>query len=140
MNDVEPREILKKYNSIVVYGMSANPEKASHVVPKYLSEHGYQIIPVNPKEEKILGRESYSRLQDVEEQIDIVEVFRPSGEAVSIVEECLERKKKRGDVAVIWLQEGIRNEDARNLAEKNGITFVQDRCMYKEHRRSIMQK
>jgi hypothetical protein len=68
-----------------------------------------------------------------------MEVFRPSEEALSIVQEAIARKKEKGDVAVIWLQEGIRNEEAKMLAEKNGIIFLQDRCMFKEYNRAFSE-
>lgn len=128
-------EVLKKYRTIAVYGMSTNPEKAAHRVPAFLASKGYTVIPVNPGADMILERRCYHSLQEVEERIDIVEVFRPSAEAGAVVQEALARKKEWGDVAVIWLQEGIQNEAAKTLAEKNGIIFIQDRCMLKEYNR-----
>ena len=98
---------------------------------------GYAIIPVNPSADMILNRRCYHSLKEVDEHIDIIEVFRPSEEALSIVQEAIERKKEQGDIAVIWLQEGIRNEEAKMLAEKNGIIFIQDRCMFKEYNRAF---
>ena len=133
-NELIP-EVLKKYRTIAVYGMSTNPEKAAYRVPAFLLSMGYIIIPVNPGADVILDRRCYHSLQEVEEQIDIIEVFRPSEQAGAVVQEALARKKERGDVAVIWLQEGIQNEEAELLAEKNGIVFIQDRCMFKEYKR-----
>lgn len=133
--DSELRMIFEKFHTIAVYGMSKNPEKPAHTVPAYLGSRGFQIIPVNPSAATILNRPSYPNLQSVPESIDVVEVFRPSAEALTIVQEAVERKKERGDIAVIWLQEGIKNDDAKRLAEEHGITFVQDMCMYREHRR-----
>jgi hypothetical protein len=129
------REIFKKYKTIAVYGMSKNREKPAHTVPAYLLLQGYTIIPINPSAEEILNRKCYPTMKAVEETIDILEVFRPSDEAPDIVREAVERKRERGDIAVIWLQEGIINDVARRLAEEAGIAFVQDRCMYKEYRR-----
>jgi predicted CoA-binding protein len=89
---------------------------------------------VNPSAESILERKSYASLQAVEGHIDIVDVFRPAKEAVTIVQEAVERKKEKGDIAVIWLQEGIESDEARRLAEENGFVFIEDRCMLKEHK------
>ncbi len=129
------REIFKKYKSIAVYGMSKNREKPAHTVPAWLLLQGYEIIPINPSAEEILSRKCYPNLKAVEETIDILNVFRPSDAAPGVVREAIERRRKRGDIDVIWLQEGIINDEARRLAEKAGIIFVQDRCMYKEYRR-----
>ena len=129
------RDVLKKYRTIAVYGMSKNPAKAGQSVPAFLLSKGYAIIPINPSVDMILNRRCYHNLKEVEEHIDIIEVFRPSEEAFSIVQEAIARKKEKGDVAVIWLQEGIQNEEAKMLAEKNGIIFIQDHCMFKEYNR-----
>jgi len=134
-DDVE--RILKEYKRIAVYGMSTNPEKAAHRVPAYLLSQGYDIVPVNPGADKILDRKSYGSLHEVEGSVDIVEVFRPSEEALKVAEEAVKRKKEKGDIAVLWLQEGIKNEEARKLAEANGITFVENHCMLKEHKRFV---
>ena len=134
-NNNRIREVFENHQTIAVYGMSKNPEKAAQRVPAFLFSKGYTIIPVNPSADMILNQRSYSNLKKVEEHIDIIEVFRPSEEALSIVQEAIERKKEKGDVAVIWLQEGIQNEEAKMLAEKNGIIFIQDRCMLKEYNR-----
>jgi uncharacterized protein len=134
-NNNRIREVFENHQTIAVYGMSKNPEKAAQRVPAFLFSKGYTIIPVNPSADMILNQRSYSNLKEVEEHIDIIEVFRPSEEAFSIVQEAIERKKEKGDVAVIWLQEGIQNEEAKMLAEKNGIIFIQDRCMLKEYNR-----
>jgi predicted CoA-binding protein len=131
------RDIFTKHHTIAVYGMSKNPEKAAHRVPAFLLSKGYAIIPVNPSADMILNRRCYHGLKEVEEHIDIIEVFRPSEEALSIVQEAVERKKEKGDIAVMWLQEGIQSEEAKMLAEKNGIIFIQDRCMFKEYNRAF---
>jgi uncharacterized protein len=131
------RDIFTKHHTIAVYGMSKNPEKAAHRVPAFLLSKGYAIIPVNPSADMILNRRCYHNLKEVEEYIDIIEVFRPSEETLSIVQEAVERKKEKGDIAVMWLQEGIQSEEAKMLAEKNGIIFIQDRCMFKESNRAF---
>jgi predicted CoA-binding protein len=134
-NNDRIREIFAKHHTIAVYGMSKNPGKAAHLVPAFFLSKEYTIIPVNPSADMILNRRCYHSLKEVEEYIDIIEVFRPSEEALSIVQEAIARKKQKGDIAVIWLQEGIQNEEAKMLAEKNGIIFIQDRCMFKEYNR-----
>ena len=131
--DTHTDEQIKKFYSlrnIAVVGMSKNPEKAAHYVPKYLLEKGYNIIPVNPTATEILGTKSYPTLLDVPVQIDIVDVFRPSDEVGPVVEEAIRIKPK-----VIWLQEGIHNPEAESLAQKARIEVVFNRCMFAEHRR-----
>jgi len=121
--------------TIAVYGMSANPEKAAHSVPVYLLSRGYDVIPINPRAGEIAGRKSFKGLGEIERRIDLLDVFRPSEEALAVVEEAVARRKERGDIDTIWLQLGIRNDRARVLAEQEGIRFVQHRCIYVEHRR-----
>lgn len=127
------KEIFDTYQAIAVYGMSTNPSKAAHTVPEYLHKQGYNVIPINPGADKILGLKAYKKLEDVPEPIDILNVFRPSEQALGVVQEAVERKKAKGDIYLIWLQEGIINEKAKELAEENGIAFIQDKCMYKEY-------
>ncbi|HRU93654.1 MAG TPA: CoA-binding protein [Anaerolineae bacterium] len=129
LNDTELKAWLERLNTVAVVGMSTNPTKAAHRVPAYLLTEGFEVIPVNPHAETILERRCYRSLLDVPESIDIVEVFRPSEDALPVVEEALARHTARGDVALIWLQLGIVNETARARAEAAGIPFVQDRCM-----------
>jgi len=128
------RNIMEKYRSIAVYGMSKDPGKTAYWVPQYLAKKGYDITPVNPTGEVILKRKSYPDLKSVPKRIDVVLVFRRSEDALEPVKEAVARKKDRGDISVVWLQQGIRNEEARKLAEENEIVFVQDRCMYHEYR------
>lgn len=128
------RNIIEKYRNIAVYGMSKDPGKTSSWVPQYLAKKGYDITPVNPTSEVILKRKSYPDLKSVPKRIDVVLVFRRSEDALEPVKEAVARKKDRGDIYVVWLQQGIRNEEARKLAEENEIVFVQDRCMYHEYR------
>jgi hypothetical protein len=139
MKDEEIREILIRYRRIAVVGISRDPNKPARKVPKFLMSRGYEIIPVNPYADEILGEKSYPSLPNIpkEKVVEIVEVFRPSEDVLPIVETAIERKRKYGDVEVIWLQEGIRNDEAKELAEKEGVKFVQDKCMYKEYVRLI---
>ena len=135
IRDEDIKDIFKKYRTIAVYGMSKNEEKAAHYVPSFLLGKGYAIIPVNPTADEIINLKCYAGLKDIAERIDILQVFRPSAQVPDVVKEALDRKKARGDIEVIWLQDGIYNEDARKLAEQAGIIFIQDRCMMKEFKR-----
>jgi len=110
--------------------MSKNQEKAANYVPKYLSENGYNIIPVNPTADEILNKKCYHSIEEIEEPIDIVDVFRPSDQVLPVVQEAIKMKPK-----VIWLQEGIHNITAEDLARKEGIKVVFNRCMLAEHQR-----
>jgi len=127
--DEEIKQIFSLKN-VAVIGMSKNQEKAAHYVPKYLSQNGYNIIPVNPTTDKILEKKCYSSIEDVHESIDIVDVFRPSDQVLPVVQEAIKKKPK-----VIWLQEGIHNAEAEDLARKEGIKVVFNRCMLAEHQR-----
>lgn len=127
--DDEIRDILSLRN-VVVVGMSKNDYKAAHYVPKYLSENGFNITPVNPTTDEILGKKCYSTISDVDGGIDIVDVFRPSDLVLPIVEEAITKNPK-----VIWLQEGIHNLEAEEMARKKGIKVVFNRCMLAEHKR-----
>ena len=125
-------EIRKFYSlkNIAVVGISKNPEKAAHYVPKYLHERGYNIIPVNPTATEILGKICYPTLLDVSDKVDIVDVFRPSDQVKPIIEEAIMKRPQ-----VIWLQEGIHNPEAEKIATKSGIEVVFNRCMLAEHQR-----
>ncbi|NHN47347.1 CoA-binding protein [Halostella sp. JP-L12] len=129
-SDAEIRELLG-LRRIAVVGCSSTPGKDAHEIPKYLADNGYDVVPVNPHAEEVLGRPAYDSLRDVEEEIDIVNVFRPSDEVSDIVDEALERD----DVKVIWTQLGIRDDEAAERAEADGRHVVQDRCMKVEHQR-----
>lgn len=120
--------------NLAVVGLSKDPAKAAHSVPRYLQHKGYKIYPVNPfGGEELLGEKVYNSVSEVEGKVDLVVVFRPSAEVLPVVEDAL----KRDDVQGIWLQEGIVNPEARALAEARGLIFVEDRCTFKEHRRLI---
>ncbi|KTG09872.1 succinate--CoA ligase [Haloprofundus marisrubri] len=124
----ELRQILG-YDRVAVVGASTSHEKAAHIVPAYLQRHGYELVPVNPFAEEIFGERAYDSLADVPESIDIVEIFRPSEEVPEIVEQAM----ARDDVKVIWMQQGIRNDEAARTAEAAGLAVVQNRCMKVEH-------
>jgi len=127
--DEEIKQIFSLKN-VAVIGLSKNQEKAAHFVPKYLSQNGYNIIPVNPTADEILDKKCYPSVEDVLEPIDIVDVFRPSDQVLPVVQQAIKKKPK-----VIWLQEGIHNVEAEELARKEGIKVVFNRCMLAEHQR-----
>ncbi|WP_225334350.1 CoA-binding protein [Halomicrobium urmianum] len=131
-SDDELREILD-YDTVAVVGSSTTEGKAAHEIPKYLQQQGYRVIPVNPFADEVLGEQSYDSITDVPDEVDVVDVFRPSEEVPDIVDETLERD----DVAAIWLQQGIRHDDAAGRAEEAGLDVVQDRCMKVEHQRLV---
>lgn len=128
------KAILDSATTVAVVGMSRDRAKPANTVPAYLSEHGFHVIPVNPKASEIMGLKCFRSLSDVPGRIDIVNVFRPSEEALEVVKEAIKRHNDRGDIKCVWLQLGIKNNDARELAEAVGVTFIQDRCIYVEHR------
>ncbi len=124
--------IFEQNKTIAVIGMSKHVYKAAFSVPMFMLNQGYTIIPVNPTTNSIQQIKCYKTLDDVSENIDILNVFRPSEEVFAIVQNAVERKKTKGDIKVIWLQEGIYDNNAKKLAEENGIIFIQNKCMYKE--------
>jgi hypothetical protein len=128
--DDELRAILD-YETVAVVGCSSTPGKDAHEIPKYLREQGYDVIPVNPHADEILDRRAYESLADVGEDVDIVDVFRPSEEVGGIVDAALDRE----DSPVIWTQLGIRDGEATERAEAAGRQVVEDRCMKVEHQR-----
>ena len=132
-NDSHSDEEIKQIFSlkkIAVVGMSRHTTKAAHFVPKYLTEQGFDITPVNPNTDKILGEKSYPSLSSIDHPIDIVDIFRPSEQVLSVVQDAIKLKPK-----VIWLQEGIHNSEAEELARSNGIMVIFNRCMLAEHQR-----
>jgi predicted CoA-binding protein len=130
-SDEQIREILSN-KKVAVIGISKNESKSAHYVPKYLSEHGFEISPVNPTADKILGKKCYSRITEINSPIDIVDIFRPSEEVLPFVQDAIKIKPK-----VIWLQLGIHNSEAEKLARDAGIDVVFNRCMLAEHQRLV---
>jgi predicted CoA-binding protein len=130
-SDSQIKEFYQLKN-IAVVGVSKNEEKPSHEVPKYLIEHGYNVIPVNPTLSEVLGRKAYPTIADIQERVDIVDVFRKSGDIPAVVDDLL---RKKNGIKVLWMQIGIYNEDAERKAKENGIDVVYNRCMMEEHKR-----
>ena len=132
----EIREILSKYKTIAMVGVSNDPTKASTIVMKYMQEYGYKVYPVNPraKGKKILGQEVFAKISDIKDQIDIVDVFRPSKEVYAIAENTVKIGAK-----VLWLQLGIRDEKAKELMEKNDIKYVENKCTKMEYQKYFLK-
>ena len=129
------RAILERYSSVATVGASADTEKPSGSVPRHLKAIGFRVIPVNPNGAEILGVRALGSLLDVDEAVDIVQVFRPSDEAPAIARQAVEVGAK-----VLWLQLGIASEEARRIAQDAGIDYVEDRCMAQETRRLGIRK
>lgn len=129
-SDDELASILDRQR-IAVVGCSTSPGKPAHDVPKYLQDHGYEVVPVNPFADEILGETAYDSVVDVPGEVDVVDVFRPSEEVPDIVDTVLERD----DDPVVWLQLGIEHDEAAATAADAGLSVVQDRCMKIEHER-----
>ena len=123
-------DILSKYKTIAVVGLSSNPMRPSHGVSEYMQRAGYRIIPVNPNETEVLGEKSYARLEDVPGNVDVVSVFRRAEEVPRVVESAI-----RVGAKVVWMQLGIENEEAAERARAAGLAVVEDACILIEHRR-----
>ena len=124
------RRILKGCRTVAVVGLSAQWHRPSFFAAKYLQEHGYRVIPVNPAYETILGEKSYKRLADIPEKVDVVDCFRRSSEIPALAEEAIAIGAK-----VLWMQLGVENAAARARAEAAGLQVVENRCMKIEHGR-----
>jgi len=124
------QRILTGYDTITVVGASAAAAKAAHSVPAHMQRHGWRIIPVNPHADQILGEQAYRRLGDVPEQVGLVDVFRPAGQAPDIA-----RQAVAVGATALWLQLGIASAEARAIAQQAGLLYVEDRCLSIEQRR-----
>ena len=134
MNDI--KEILSKYKKIAMVGVSNNPTKASTIVMKYMQKYGFKVYPVNPKAEgqKILGEDVCGKITDIKDKVDIVNVFRPSKEALDIAKDAVDIKAK-----VLWLQLGIRNEEAKKLVEEKKIEYIENKCTKMEYQKHFLK-
>ena len=124
------RTILTEARTIAVVGLSSSPHRASHGVARYLQNHGYRILPVNPHEEEVLGERAYPSLGDVPEKIDVVDVFRRPEFTVDVAVDAVKAGAK-----MFWLQSGIVNEEAGRIAREGGLDVVMDACIKIEHQR-----
>ena len=134
MNNI--KEILNKYKSIAMIGVSNDPTKASTIGMKYMQKYGFKVFPVNPKAkgQKILGEKVFEKITDIKDHVDIVDVFRPSKEALDIAKDTVSIKAK-----VLWLQLGIRSEEAKKIVEKNKIEYVEDKCTKMEYQKHFLK-
>jgi uncharacterized protein len=124
------KELLRSIKVIAMVGLSPNEEKPSNDVAKYLKNAGYRVIPVNPQHDEILGEKCHHALSEIPEKVDVVDIFMRADRVVPVVEEAVKLKPK-----CIWLQLGIVSEEAKNIAETQGIMFVMDACIKREHER-----
>ena len=133
----EIKEILSKNKTIAMIGVSKDSSKPSTIVMKYMQKYGYKVIPINPsaKGEKILGEEVFGNLDEIKIPIDIVDVFRPSKEAVEIAKDTVKIGAK-----VLWLQLGISSNEAKTIVETNNIDYVENRCTKMEYQKIFLKK
>jgi predicted CoA-binding protein len=124
------RRIFEESQVIAVVGASTKPERAGHYIPRYLQEHDYRIIPVNPNHDHVLGQRCFASLEDIPEPVDCVEVFRRPEYTPEIARQAVAIGAK-----ALWLQLGIMNAEAEQIAQEAGLLFVQDECMGPQHRR-----
>lgn len=136
MNDDQMmKDILVSAKTIASVGLSSNPQKESYWIVSYLKDQGYRVIPVNPTADEILGEKSYPDLESVPDKIDVVQIFRKSEDVLPVVESAIKAGAK-----VVWMQEGIVNEEAAQKAREAGLQVVMDACMRVTHRRLIGEK
>jgi len=134
MNNI--KDLLSKYKSIAMIGVSNDPTKASTIVMKYMQKYGFKVYPVNPKVvgQEILGEEVFAKITDIKDPVDIVDVFRPSKEVLDIAKDTISIGAK-----VLWLQLGIRSEEAKKIVEENKIEYIEDRCTKMEYQKHFLK-
>ncbi len=132
----EIKEILSKFKSIAMVGVSKDPKKTSTIVMKYMQDYGFKIYPVNPSAEgeTILGEKVYAKITDINESVDIVDVFRPSKEVYEIAKDSVKIGAK-----VLWLQLGIRDENSKKLIEDNKMQYIQNKCTKMEYQKHFLK-
>ena len=132
----EIKNILSKYKSIAMVGVSKDLKKTSTIVMKYMQDYGFKVYPVNPsaKGEKILGEEVYAKVTDINKNVEIVDVFRPSNEAYGIAEDAVKIGAK-----VLWLQLGIRDQKAKKLVEENKMEYIENKCTKMEYQKHFLK-
>jgi len=138
------KKILESYKTVAIVGLSRDPSKDSYMVAQFLKSKGWRIIPVNPTADEILGEKCYKSLQDLPEdlqnEIEVVDIFRPSQEVPPIVDQVIQLKEKNGKPYTVWMQLGIINEEAAARARSKGLTVVMDKCMKIESERLEKEK
>ena len=138
------KDILERYRTVAVVGLSRNPSKESYGVAQYLQGAGYRVVPVNPVAEEILGEKSYKSLLELPEElkrsVEIVDLFRPSEVVPSFVEDAIKLREEYGNPRVIWMQLGIVNENAAEKARNAGMTVIMDRRIKVEHQKLLSKE
>lgn len=132
-NKEEVKHYLQTYKNIAIVGASPNPVKDSNKVTKYMIDAGYNVFPIYPKEETILGQKVYRSLLEIPHKVDITVVFRKPAAVSALVDACIER----GDIDVLWTQLGVVNNEAAKKAKESGINVVQNLCIKVEHNHLI---
>jgi predicted CoA-binding protein len=137
MKEEEIKNTLSRCKTVANVGISPKPDRPSYAVAAYLQSKGYRIIPVRPDGEEILGEKVYHSLMEIpkEIEVDVVDIFRKPEDVPPVTEEAILRGAK-----VVWMQEGITNEEACDRAEKEGLKVVMDRCIKKEHQRLLSDR
>ena len=132
----EIKNILSKFKSIAMVGVSKDPKKTSTIVMRYMQEYGFKVYPVNPSAEgeKILGEKVYAKITDINQSVDIVDVFRPSKEVYEIAEDAVKIGAK-----VLWLQLGIRDENSKKLIEDNEMEYIENKCTKMEYQKHFLK-
>ena len=132
----ETKDILSKFKSIAMVGVSKDPKKTSTIVMRYMQEYGFKVYPVNPsaKGEKILGEKVYAKITDINQSVDIVDVFRPSKEVYEIAKDAVKIGAK-----VLWLQLGIRDENSKKLIEDNEMKYIENKCTKMEYQKHFLK-
>jgi len=142
--EAEIKNILNSYRTIAVVGISRQKIKDSHIVAEYMKSKGYRIIPINPFADEILGEKCYKSLlempEELQKQVEIVDIFRPSDKVMPIVEEAIRLRERHGNLKVIWMQLGIANEEAARKAEAAGLKVIMNKCIMSEHKRLIEEE
>jgi uncharacterized protein len=128
--DATVETILRSYDTITVVGASNDPVKPAHYVPRHMIEHGWRIVPVNPRGGTVVGATAYRSLAEVPGQVGLVDVFRPSQQTPDVA-----RQAVAAGATALWLQLGIASAEAREIAEDAGLLYVEDRCLIVEQRR-----
>ena len=138
---VSPVEALRRYKVIAVVGASRDEKKDAHTVPRYMKDRGYEIVPVNPTAQEILGERAYPNLleipKDLASRLEIVEVFRPSEELPNVSRQVVELKRRYGRPYVFWAQLGLQSDEAARILDAAGVQYVMDACMRTVHRISV---
>jgi len=132
IEDEKKSKVLKESKTVAVVGISDNPQRASHRIASYLQSQGYQVIPVNPKLDTVLGEKAYPDLASIPFPVDVVDVFRKQEEVAAVIEEALKIHPQ-----AIWLQVGLNSPEGQIKAEEQGCAFMENCCIMVEHRRLI---